>query len=220
MRNPNLRVVLCIAGLAVATLQGLAWAQCGNGVVEPQLGEECDDGGVCLGGSDAGKPCTAESDCGGTIGVCKAGTNAERACDTTNSNACPGSSCQKCVPQGGDGCASNCTLETTVQMPMAPGVLLDQSTIKPGTSGSTVWNAVLGPLALPMVGTQTLVVGKEKDGQIPLVINYSHINEIDVGGLSCACVRGVGDMTCGGTLFEVDGTTLAPDCTPLYIGGL
>jgi hypothetical protein len=189
---------------------------CGNGVIDAN--EECDGGGTCLGGSNAGTPCTKEDDCQGT-GVCKAGSKAERACDPTNLDACPGSSCQKCIPQGGDGCAANCTTETTVQMPLKPGELIDPTKVQPGTSGSTVWNAVLGPLGLTMVGVQNLVVGKERDGQIPVVINYSQINEIDVSGLSCACVRGIGDQTCGGTLFEADGTTLATDCTPGYIMG-
>ena len=190
---------------------------CGNGAVE--AGEDCDDGGTCIGGTNAGTHCTAESDCMGN-GVCKAGSKAETACDPTNPNACPGSSCQKCVAQGGDGCAANCTTETTVQMPLKPGVVLNQgTTIKAGTSGSTVWNTVLGPLAVAMVGTQTLVVGKVKDGEIPVVVNASNIHEIDIAGLSCTCVRGIADKTCGGMLFEADGTTLATDCTPRYIMG-
>ena len=78
---------------------------------------------------------------------------------------------------------------------------------------------MLGPLALPMAGSQTLVVGKVKDDQIPVIVNAVHINEIDVVGLACACFRGAPDKTCGGMLFEVDGTTLATDCTPGYIAG-
>ena len=91
---------------------------CGNGVTE--AGEECDDGGTCIGGSNAGTHCTAESQCIGN-GVCIGGYKAETACDPTNPDACPGGTCKKCVPQGGDGCASNCTTETTVQMPLVPG---------------------------------------------------------------------------------------------------
>jgi len=191
---------------------------CGNGVVEANLGEECDDGGTCIGGASAGQACTKEADCQGN-GICIGGDKKETACDPTNANACPGSSCQKCIPQGGDGCAANCTLETTVQMPLKPGVLIDPATITPGTSGSTVWNGVLGPLALTMVGGQTMVVGKAVNNQIPVVVNASHIDPIDVSGLSCACVRGIPDMTCGGMLIEADGVTLATDCTPGYIMG-
>ena len=200
-------------------LAGCVVPGCGNGVVEPELNEECDDGGTCIGGSNAGTHCTAEDQCQGN-GVCIGGSKAETACDPTNPYACPGSSCQKCIAQGGDGCAANCTTETTVEMPLEPGVILDPTKLKAGTSGSTVWNAVLGPLALQMVGGQTLVVGKVgKDNQIPVIINASNIHEIDVAQLSCACVRGVADKTCGGVLFEADGTTLATDCTPAYIMG-
>ena len=46
---------------------------CGNGSVEP--GEDCDAGGTCIGGSNAGMACTAEAECLGT-GVCMGG----RAC--------------------------------------------------------------------------------------------------------------------------------------------
>jgi hypothetical protein len=204
---------------------------CGNGVVEASLNEECDDGGTCLGGSDAGKSCTAEADCGGDFGVCTTGDKTETACDTTDPNACDGGTCKKCVAQGGDGCASNCTSETTIVMPLVPGVNPDATSLKPGTSGSVVWNGVLGPLGLAMTGTQTLVVGKartddkaEADGvqpnEVPVVVNYVHIDQINVADLSCACVRGVSDMTCGGMLIEADGKTLAKDCTPLYIGGV
>ena len=200
-------------------LAGCVVPGCGNGVVEPELNEECDDGGTCIGGSNAGTHCTAEDQCQGN-GVCIGGSKAETACDPTNPYACPGGSCQKCIAQGGDGCAANCTTETTVEMPLEPGVILDPTKLKAGTSGSTVWNAVLGPLALQMVGGQTLVVGKVgKDNQIPVIINASSIHEIDVAQLSCACVRGVADKTCGGVLFEADGTTLATDCTPAYIMG-
>ncbi len=55
---------------------------CGNGITEP--GEECDDGGVCMGNFDALIRCVADTDC-------------------------PGGSCH---PLGGDGCAANCTRET------------------------------------------------------------------------------------------------------------
>ena len=34
---------------------------CGDGVVEPP--EDCDDGGICIGGSNAGTHCIAESEC-------------------------------------------------------------------------------------------------------------------------------------------------------------
>ncbi len=55
---------------------------CGNGVVDVE-GEECDDGGMCIGGTNAQEPCTSAGDC-------------------------PGGECR---PVGGDKCAFNCTNE-------------------------------------------------------------------------------------------------------------
>jgi hypothetical protein len=115
-------------------------------------------------------------------------------------------------------------------MPLVPGVNPDATSLKPGTSGSVVWNGVLGPLGLAMTGTQTLVVGKartddkaEADGvqpnEVPVVVNYVHIDQINVADLSCACVRGAPDRTCGGALIEADGKTIATDCTPGYVMG-
>jgi hypothetical protein len=191
-------------------------AVCGDGIVE--AGEDCDDGGTCIGGSNAGTHCTQESDCAG-LGVCLGGDKPATNCDPTNPNACPSGSCKKCVPQGGDGCAANCTAETTVPMTFVPGVLNGKTRVKPGTSGSTVWNAVLGPLALTMTGGQTLAVGKERNNQIPFVVNAVNIDQINVANLSCACTRGVPDKTCGGELIEADGTTVTTDCSDGYTSG-
>ena len=89
---------------------------CGNGIIG--FSEDCDDGGTCLGGSNAGTHCTAESDCQGN-GMCVGGTKQWAAC--ADDVACPGGRCQHCVPQGGDGCAANCTFETDVPFPFVPG---------------------------------------------------------------------------------------------------
>ncbi len=56
---------------------------CGNGVRDGD--EDCDDGGTCLGGTDAGRACT--------FGTCNGGY---------------------CQPRGGDECAENCSFERTV----------------------------------------------------------------------------------------------------------
>jgi cysteine-rich repeat protein len=59
-------------------------SNCCNGTVD--AGEQCDDGGTCVGGTNDGVACTANS-------------------------GCPGGECRAF---GGDGCAANCTPETTV----------------------------------------------------------------------------------------------------------
>ena len=58
---------------------------CGNDTLDG--GEDCDDGGACFGGTNEGNPCTNDGKCtgGGIV-----------------------------APPGGDGCARNCTDETSV----------------------------------------------------------------------------------------------------------
>ena len=183
-------------------------ATCGNGVPEP--GEECDDGGTCIGGASAGTPCTLDSQCQGA-GVCLGGSKAETACAADGD--CPSSRCIHCKPFGGDGCAANCTHETQVLFNLVPG----QSTgdqITAGTSGAVVHGESL-TVALPLQGMQTLVIGRDRgDGLLPFVIPAASIQipRIDVGLVACACVRGVALKTCGGTLFEADGSP-SPSCT-------
>jgi hypothetical protein len=58
---------------------------CGNGLVDIDQGEECDDGGTCTVGDTVGAACTSDAGCGGTV--------------------------DSCQPTGGDGCAANCTIE-------------------------------------------------------------------------------------------------------------
>jgi hypothetical protein len=193
---------------------------CGNGQKDGD--EECDLGGTCLGGNKAGSHCTSEADCGlDQNGVCFGGSKAETQCDPTNASACPGGTCQRCVPQGGNGCASNCTLETEVVMNLKPGELAGLDLV-PGTSGATVYNGVLGPIALPFQQgtTQTFAVGKERNGQIPAIVLAASVRfpKIDVSGLACACVRGVGAKACGGMSFKADGTA-ATDCTEGFTAG-
>jgi hypothetical protein len=188
---------------------GATDAVCGNGIVE--AGEECDDGGTCIGGSNAGTACTAESDCAGN-GVCLGG--ARRGTDCGTDSDCPGSVCKRCVPQGGDGCAANCTLESNVVFnvnttgPIPLGIMP-----LPGSAGITLYGSTL-TVPVPLSGSQTLTIGKPVDGQIPVVIKAASVQfpAVNVEGLACACVRGVAAKTCGGTVFDSTGTPSA-DCT-------
>jgi hypothetical protein len=222
-------------------------ARCGDGHIDTDLGEECDNGGVCLGGSHAGEACKSEDDCGaGENGVCVLGSNAESACDPADPDACPGGTCLKCQAQGGKGCAANCTEETNIEMDLVPGVLSGTG-VAPGTSGSVVYtDTPLGALVLPFQeGTkQTLAFGKMRDGIVPAVVLADTVffPEIPIQSLACACVRGVADKTCGGYLQEATGNcslttttacthnsdcpsgetcahTFATDCTPGYVAG-
>jgi len=180
---------------------------CGNGVVEAP--EDCDDGGTCIGGASAGTACTLDTQCQGA-GVCLAGPKAETTCGTDND--CPNSRCIHCKPFGGDGCAANCTHETAVLFTLVPGES-NGTDISGGTSGAVVHSEPF-TVALPLQGTQTLVIGRDRgDGLLPFVIPAAsvHIPRIDIS-LACSCVRSVALKTCAGTLFEADGSP-SPSCT-------
>ena len=77
-------------------------------------------------------------------------------------------------------------------------------------------------IPLPFSGSQTLTIGKERQGHIPVVIKAAavHLARVSVGnGLGCFCPRAVAAKTCGGTVFEPDGVTPSPDCTPRFTAG-
>ena len=184
--------------------------ECGNGTIKPP--EECDDGGICIGGNTAGTACDADSDCGADQpGVCDGGFKLGSAC-RTDAN-CPGSTCVRCKTFGGDGCAANCTFETSLVFDMVPGVV-EGLNIKPGTSGAKLYGDVIVELPLPLSGEQTLTFGKERNGQITAIIKAASVQlpKIPVSSIACACVRGLAVKTCGGTLFTEDGA-LAPNCS-------
>jgi hypothetical protein len=202
----------CVAPPTPTPTPGMA--ACGDGVIEAP--ETCDNGGTCIGGDNAGAHCTAESDCMGQ-GVCIGGSKNEWACDSNSD--CDSNVCRKCVVQGGTGCAANCTMETDVPFNLVPGVV-SNGTIQANTSGAVVHGDSL-TIPLPLTGGQTFTIGHEgADGTIPIVVKASsvHFPAINVGGIACACVRGEAAQTCGGTLFNKDGSTTT-DCTAGFVQG-
>ena len=210
---------------------------CGNGVVE--VGEDCDQGGTCIGNAKAGTSCVRAADCCSTAdcsgprdgGVCTAGLKLGAAC--TKDSDCPDGACARCQTFGGNGCAANCTAETDLVFDLLAG-RVDLNTgvgLLTGTSGCVVSSPVL-TLPLPIgngclggstpgapcmtdsdcgaggvcaAASETFRVGRDRgDGIIPLVVKADSVKfpRIDVGGLACACIRGVAQKTCGGTVFE------------------
>ncbi len=181
---------------------------CGDGVTGGL--EECDDGGLCVGGSNAGAPCTDESQCSGN-GVCNDGTLIGYPCATDND--CPDGHCTRCQTFGGDGCAANCTLEKDLDLPLISGVANDASVdLLPGTSGAVIHGDIL-TVPLPLSGSEKVTVGKAgADGRAPFVIKAANFvfPKIEVSALGEACVRAVPPQTCGGTVFEADGSDSPP----------
>ena len=172
-----------------------ACAACGDGVID--VDEDCDVGGTCIGGAAAGTPCFV------------------------NGTPCPGGTC---TPFGGTGCAANCTFEHDVPYPLVPGQL-DGLDILPGTSGVAIASDFLSiplPIGPACLGggnagglctdngdcpggtcaqaQQTLTVGKQKNGKIPVVVKAASVGlpGIPVSTLACGCVRGIPAKTCGG----------------------
>jgi len=202
---------------------------CGDGVTD--TGEDCDPGpGTCIGGSDAGKSCTADSQCDQTSGVCLDGVNAQHAC--SSDSGCPNSTCVHCRTFGGNGCAANCTTESAIPITLVQGDTPDNTNLTPGTSGIAVhadgdFNYAI---AFPAGVTRQLLIGKEKNGKIPVTLkcsaqpgsSFCQTNQtpaIEVlGGTACICLRPIMYMTCGGTLAETDGSP-ATDCSPGYTAG-
>jgi hypothetical protein len=185
---------------------------CGNGRVEGM--EECDNGGICMGGDNAGTACASEADCVGE-GVCDAfglpGGGLRKACRSDAD--CTGARCIRCKPFGGDGCAANCTDETEVDAPLAKGEVVGTG-LTPGTSG-TVVHSDIATIPLSLSGTHVFVIGKERNGRIPVVQKTSgvQLDRVQVMTIACACLRGVSVRTCGGTVLELDGATESTNCT-------
>jgi alpha-tubulin suppressor-like RCC1 family protein len=192
--------------------------KCGNGVIE--VGEDCDDGGICVGTSRAGQRCASDWECYGPAddyrGVCVGGPAAERFCSSDGD--CPGGDCVACRPFGGDGCAANCTAESVIgSISVVPGVVLPDQQLVPGTSGAVIWGdpVVLG---LAFRGQYSVRAGRVRFGQLPVVLPAADLDfrEIPISTLACACVRGAEYKTCGGALYLPDGT-LAESCTEGFV---
>jgi hypothetical protein len=134
--------------------------QCGNGIIES--GEDCDDGGTCIGSANAGTT------------------------HCTDVAQCPGGQCKTF---GGGGCAANCTFESDVVFSLIAGQLRGAEVV-PGTSAATVHSDVL-VIPLPLAGRQTLTIGKQRDGMIPLVVKADsvHFPAVAISTLGIACVR-------------------------------
>lgn len=207
-------LLLAVGAPAHAVVSGTEGAVCGNGVVEE--GEECDDGGICIGGPRAGEACRDEATCE-SGGVCVGGPRDGTQC--SSQLACPFGRCVRCRPFGGDGCAANCTREIEVPMNLIPGVAQGNDVVA-GTSGIIVNSGFLN-LGIAISGFQTLSIGKPRDGRIPLAVRADtvYFPRISVAGIVCGCARGYVAKTCGGTLFEADGVTLSRDCTLPFTAG-
>lgn len=180
-------------------------ASCGNSVVDP--GEDCDDGGICVGGSNAGTVCTDESQCVGD-GVCIGGANEARQC--ADDSTCPDGTCVRCKTYGGDGCAANCTNETFIAGPLVAGIFNNTNTSRARLFSESFPTG----LWLNITGSFGFTVGERRNDQIPMVIKAADVSlpQIRVGTLACACVRGLAAKTCGGVLREADGSP-ALDCS-------
>lgn len=213
---------------------------CGDGTVD--AGEECDDGGICIGGATAGQSCTSDEQCGlSNDGVCVGGIDSFRGCSTDDD--CEGGECVRCKTFGGDGCAANCTTETSIDFPLRRGALASAGPVAGGVcvggdnaggactadaqclgissgfclAGSTA--SVFGPfisLPLDLSGATKIQAGKAgADGIIPVSMRASDVSlpRIPVSTIACACVRGAVSSTCGGVTFYKNGDQ-APDCSP------
>lgn len=185
-------------------------ALCPDGIIDP--GEQCDDGGFCVGGSLAGTACTAEADCVDG-GACFGGLDDLRVCESDDD--CRLGDCRRCRPVGGDGCAANCTFETDILVPLVAGFVESNGMdIAFGTSGLVVFGPFL-TVPLPVTGALTLTVGHSRGGVSPVAVRARNVrfDAIPVSTGACACLRGPARLTCGATLLDPDGTFSA-DCRP------
>lgn len=208
----QLRLRRFVTFLGCLTVLGIArdlFAVCADGIVE--VGEQCDNGGTCIGGSRAGSACEAESDCSDG-GACFGGLDDLRACESDGE--CRLGRCLRCRPRGGDGCAANCTFEAEVPLDLVDGVTAPGSLdITFGTSGGTFFSPIL-TVPVVLAGAITFTAGGMSGDVAPVTVAAGALRVPGIIGSSifCACMRAVPASTCGGTLLDADGSFSA-DCT-------
>ena len=206
--NSRLLIGILAVALYCATPR-VVGASCGNGVVEAD--EECDDGGICIGGVNAGTPCTAEAQCVGN-GGCIGGIRPLFEC--RDDADCPGGRCVRCQTFGGDGCAVNCTREHDVRVDLVDG-RVEGIQVVAGT-GISLASAGVPFLSLAFNGSETFVVGAECNGRIPIAMRTRGVGFNQLPSDVCVCVRGIALQTCGGTLFDLEGMP-SGNCTPGFM---
>ena len=180
------------------------------------------DGGVCDAGPKQGSACKADGDCPSSTCVrCKVfgGNGCASNCTTETPfifNLVPG----QVDPNTGVTLVANTSGAVvhgqvlTLPLPIGNGC---EGGPTPGAPCMTTADCGAGGVCNP--ATQTFMVGKRgADGAIPIVVKAASVKfpRIDVGGLACACVRGVAQKTCGGTIFDADGVTQTTFCTEAF----
>lgn len=217
------RASLCLALMTLAALPAAAAGICGNGVVD--AGEDCDDGGYCIGGGNAGAACTAEGDCEGD-GACFGGFQDLRGCRSDQD--CPEGRCIHCRPVGGDACASNCRFESDMPAtllgppddpPICTSLPAPGDPIFCGFSGATI-NGPFLDIPLPFRNArETFIIGRRTNGVLPATVRAEGfaLDAVPIARIACACIRPVIAMTCGGTRSDADGNE-SPNCTPGFDG--
>lgn len=174
--------------------EGPGCAICGNGVVEAP--EECDLGGICVGGSNDLAECTSPA-------------------------ACPGGRCTVVggQPTTGGSCAANCTLETarTGQFGAGTGAGVQALAFAVPVQLQGSQTILTGKAR----DDDTIDINDEvtfRAGDYPAVtkVDGFRLQPAAVTGLVCACVRGIevpafgagnsatGVISCGGELENLD----------------